>query len=530
MADYTQHYDIIRDAVGIEMPNHMDLLTDENLEKIAKYFVEEAHEDPDKLFDYIKSLKPEGNSDTETAVFDAESTRDTKTKKARRSNADQRMMNKVIIDESEALQGTNYGKSAYVMSLRSAILAWLNTTPAHMDISKSTKTDANGVAVTTVGVKQCAAGAIKGVVVAVPQYAMEEVQKYTKQEHGDPNDCDVERANQENQPYVVRMMSIAEFTDSFISSEVLGSVREADEIWCPTVIKKRLPKAKESTVTVFETLDDIEKNQKENDAVVAGKNAVYMQTAYRKVSGQAASMPYIRIKHTIRQRFQAPGNYIPARIYDEIEIKDSYSAEEAERLNRLYIRRLEKQKYKGAMLLNTLRDDDTTIVTSIDEATKTKTIIGSRFFTTNAAESVMRDPIAHWYNKDANGNPVMVSPVGEHLIRREFRTTQSGKETPYIVYKEMQAEQNATGTAYVPDFSEGGMFGKIGNACRKYGVTINVADLISFFKSQDVIRDKSGKRSGGSRKQSRPIGLEAFGFKRSTSSQAIQSALNAARG
>lgn len=182
------------------------------------------------------------------------------------------------------------------------------------------------------------------------------------------------------------------------------------------------------------------------------------------------------------------------------------------------------------MLLNTLRDDDTTIVTSIDEATKTKTIIGSRFFTTNAAESVMRDPIAHWYNKDANGNPVMVSPVGEHLIRREFRTTQSGKETPYIVYKEMQAEQNATGTAYVPDFSEGGMFGKIGNACRKYGVTINVADLISFFKSQDVIRDKSGKRSGGSRKQSRPIGLEAFGFKRSTSSQAIQSALNAARG
>ena len=186
MADYTQHYEMIRDAVGIERPQYLDLLTDENLEKIAKYFVEEVHEDPEKLFEYVKALATEGSNDVEPAIFDAESTKGTK--KTRRSNPEQRIMNKVIIDESEALQGTNYGKSAYVMSLRSAILAWLTTTPEHMDISKSTKTDANGVAVTTVGVKQCAAGAIKGVVVTVPQYAMEEVQKDTKQEHGDPND------------------------------------------------------------------------------------------------------------------------------------------------------------------------------------------------------------------------------------------------------------------------------------------------------------------------------------------------------
>ena len=42
MADYTQHYEMIRDAVGIERPQYLDLLTDESYQQELAHAIAEG--------------------------------------------------------------------------------------------------------------------------------------------------------------------------------------------------------------------------------------------------------------------------------------------------------------------------------------------------------------------------------------------------------------------------------------------------------------------------------------------------------
>lgn len=533
MADnsYTENREIIRALIEMSFPEHLDFLTqDEVLEKIVNYYLNESNFDADAVDNYIRGLLPNDGQDS-SGVFNPdeadEQPIDKKPKRTRGKSA-KHTLNKIIAEEARQLQATNWGQCATIISKRAAIVGYLVPTPEHFDIGKTTSVDkASGRAVTTVGLRYVAAGAVKGIIVAAPSYALEEVRKCSLDPSADPDSCDVARANQENQPYVVELQAADYFTNTFLTSESAGSIREDEHIWQPTVINRYMPASRETVVTVYDTLADVEEKAKANDDIIAGKNAVFAQSVYRKEAGSSIQTPYVRMKHSLRTQLKAPGNYVAARTYDTIEIRDSYPPEEAEQLNQLYLSRLLRTKYKGTMVLETLSDDDTTLTISIDPDTNKKTIAGSRFFTTNPAESIMTKPIPHWFNKDSQGKPELVDPIGKQLIKRAFRLTKAGDPSPYIVYKNMSETQNAEGTAYVPDFSPNGEYAKIGDACRSYGVTLEVSELLKFFHAQHVIRDKSSPTNRSTTRTQRPIGVAAFGLNRTRSSSAIRAAAEA---
>lgn len=519
------------------------LMKQENLETIADLVVQFLNDDPDRVENEMRRIVAEATGKSVpgaadgTDVFGAGA----ETKKATRRNVGTKVDHapeyekyRVIRNAANSLQASNYGAVAQIVSVRGATIGYVTPTPDHLDFVKSTKVDkTTGKVETTFAVKSCAPGAIKAYVLALPMFAMEEVNKFATDVNADPSVCDVARAQTEGQPFGIQFMTPERFNETFLSLQCAGSIAEAPQLFAPYVHRKMIPSTKTSTYTAYNNLADVEAGVAANEDIVAGKNAIYLKVSYRQDNN--VPVPYVRSLHTLRNRLQAPGNFIPASIYETITLRDSYSHEEAKELNNIYFSRYNTAKFKSNVaILDTISDADKSVTIGVDESNQ-KSIIATRFFATNPSESLMTQAIPHWYDKKANGDAVTIVPAGKELIKKVRVVGKAGangapgKVSYKIAYKEMQATQNAEGTAYVPNFSDVNdpMFGKIAQACKAYGVTLNVEDLVKFLKDSSVLRGpkKTGGKSASKKRVPKPVGLAALGFARSKNSTALAEAI-----
>lgn len=497
-----------------------------NYEKIEALFKGKGN-DPSLLGEDINEMlaaKNGGAGADQTDAFGGDGTDAKPAKKTRTPNPIRQMQkasSKLIVSGAKQLRNTNFGACAIVVSQRAAVVAYLNATPEHLDIAKKTTTNDASVATTRFGVKSFAPGAVKGMAVAVPVYAIEEVRKYATCD--DPDACNPARANEESQPYAVELMSTAHFTETFLSLEAAGSVREADELWAPCVKKAYHHASKSYNIKAYPTVEEVNKTDG-NDDIVAGKNAIYISIAYRKQDGKNVTVS--RAKHTLRSKLQAPGNCISAKEYTYIDLKAVYDAAEAAELTSLYFGRYNTLKYKGTSLLATIADDDSDIIITVDPTTGNKTIAKTNFFATNANESALNQDIDHWFDRTADGDFVKFSPIGKQLVKRVGYIVKSkGTASSKVDFKELQVEQDATGTAYTLDFD--GRYKKIGDACKAYHVSIDAAELIRWFKENGVLRGEGTGTGRARSKAVKPMGINAFGFARTRNSDALKSALEA---
>lgn len=481
--------------------------------------------------DYIKTLN--GETSDEDPVFGGggvpedmvAKSRSKKDETGKKRNATRSRITDVITGRATDMAKTPYGDCARVISRNAALVAYLTPTPEHFDISKSSVKSKEDY-VTRFNLKYVGPGPVKGYVVALPANAFEEVNKVVRNNE-DPNTCDVARAQDPNQPYILNFYSPSYFHEVFINQVCAGSIKEAEELWTPYVSKRYVPSEKRYNIATFKNPKDATEGVDDNVIVAGTKNSLVVQVYYSKANG--SDIPYSKAKHALRSKLQTPGNYIPARKYETIEIKDTYSTEEVKTLNETYFSRYSTAKFKGKALLNTLDPLSSNVTLSFDPDNNSQKISASKFFTTLANESVMKEPVDHWFNKDSEGNPMKVKAIGQGLVKRVLRENKNKTgSTAYLVYKDMQTQQNPDGTAYVPDFSEKGEFSKIGAACKKYGVKLEPKDLIAFFTEANVLRGKSSSGKKGKSVSTKPFGANVFGLLISNKNRLINDAIREA--
>lgn len=521
----------VSELIGMVGEDKELLLKPENLQRIVDVVMAQ----PESLEEHeavIEAITKEQGDPKQTKSFNEDGFgADGKTPKGKgkgkgKGRSSMTGVSKVIADNAENLLATNYGACASFISSHGAVCGYLTPTPEHFDIAKLSKSLKDGGLATTFVTKFVAPGPVRGFCTALPSKAAEEVRKIASLDIS-PDECDVEAGTDLNQSYFLENMNPERFTNSFINSEAAGSIREADEIFTPCVTRRYSAGTKSYTIKAYDSLADVDAKVKADENILGGKNAIVATVSYKKTDG-GAKVPVVRVKHTLRPRFQAPGNYVPARVYETITMKDQYTAEEAKNLNKIYFDRFKTAKYKSVPVLDTLQAGQTEVVVGFDSS-NTKEIQSTRFFTTDANASAFKGKVEHWVEREANGELKQVNLIGKELIKRYAVANKSDptKSTIKIAYKDLQTAQNAEGTAYTLDTLKGC---NVLKALDAFKVPYTASDFIKFFKDNSILRDKknpSGNTSSAP-KVGKPVGIRTFGFSITNKSKALQAALSSA--
>lgn len=148
-----------------------------------------------------------------------------------------------------------------------------------------------------------------------------------------------------------------------------------------------------------------------------------------KAVSQQGTGSLVVVKALGRNKIITPKNYIARKRYATLDLKTSYTADEAEQLNKLYLSKFTKTNKQNRCVIEAL-DDNTSKFFDVklpDQNNPTSRIMASAFFPTDPSSNwFTNNKVYHWYNKDAQGNPVAV-PLNEiKLVKKEIANPETG--------------------------------------------------------------------------------------------------------
>lgn len=269
----------------------------------------------------------------------------------------------------------------------------------------------------------------------------------------------------------------------FLQNDCAGYLHEDDAIFTEYRDRKN---------RIYKTPADIEKGN-----LPTSGSFVYLKymTAKSKMNREAR---VYTIKHSIRAKILAPGNYIAMKRWQTEVIKSQYSTQEARTMIEAHLDRFTKshQTKDGVTtqpIVSRLTTQAKVLVTAKDNA-----IESSRFFSTNAGESWVNmksedgknNGVDHWFDKTVENNtvvPVKVARASVALVKKE----KGGKDNNrYIAQSDALRLADASSGVYKFDATT---FPKITKALK------NHADD-TFNAIQETLKSNRGNNSNRAKK------------------------------
>ncbi len=362
-----------------------------------------------------------------TAAKDPEKEERKKNEEARRSQI------AAEIGKSAVQLNSALGKMLQQMSQSARICGYVVKNGPKTDfVAKSIKDKATQAVHYDIRLRQSPPSSVIGVIIKYPARLLDALNKGEELKFED-------LANATQSAATVLQIEDKDAMPAILTSRAAGYMVEADEIFQPYYTKS----------VHVSSLSDI--NVKK--ANIPSRSCLFTEIATVNRKGTADTV--LRMKHSFRSRLQAPGNYIALKEVDTVPMKMSYSADEAEQMNDLYLSRftVPRAGKNNEIVMNAVTDDTRKVITVKDAEAGSNgipVIVSTAYFPTNAGVNWSKDPklaVADWYRKNPDGTPVMLNLDEIRLVKKERYQNSKGNLMTRVVNRELR-DTNASADSY----------------------------------------------------------------------------------
>lgn len=337
----------------------------------------------------------------------------------------------LITSKSEKLAGSPRAQARAIMLKASRVCGYTVHNDAKIDFATSKVKDTQFVDLV---LKQSAPSAVNGFVVTYPQAPKAFIADDRSASVNGDLQKDVESLVNSQGATVVEIIT-KENMSNFMANYTGDYITESQDIFVPFIKKTR------NGVVVYSDYENPELYVK-----TGGKVGI---RRYAQISGLSEEKFVVRTSHSMRPRYIAPGNYIPERRFDTFcPVGRSYTAEEAVELNKLYFGKFfvvpKKNGQVGTKKYESFSTTSRKLLKYIDN------LPTSEFFGDNAQATWADVKVPHWYNKNADGSPVMLTGKDILLVAKEFKKKADNtiSERASLISRSLSAENAADTGAY----------------------------------------------------------------------------------
>lgn len=300
------------------------------------------------------------------------------------------------------------------MSARARIAAYVTNTDSKFEITSKKNSSKTAYDLTVVNK---APSAIKAVVITLPA-TLDTLKNQVEAGEDTPEileQLQIIAATKEETPAIAVIVKPWEEFAKFLQNDCAGFLHEDDSIFVTYTAKNK---------KIYRNPADIE----QKDGMPASGSYVYL-----KYTTNANAARTYSIKHSIRAKILAPGNYISIKRWKTEAMLTSYSDEDAAVRIRAHLKRFvntkkDKEGNVTPAIINQLSPEANMLVKlSGGNIQGTAFFPSSQFTGTAWISSAAAKGVAHWYNKDSEGRAAVVLPSQIALVSKVEQTTASGK-------------------------------------------------------------------------------------------------------
>ena len=322
-------------------------------------------------------------------------------------------------------------KRAY--SQRARIAAYVVNTDSKFEItSKKVNNEYN------IGVVNRAPSSIKAVIITVPAVLASLKQRFDDGDTSDNLITQIENvaATKEETPAIsVIVKPWSEFA-RFLQNDCAGYLHEDDSIFVEYIGKNG---------KVYRNPADIDKGN-----LPSSGSFVYLKFTTSSNAARTYS-----IKHSIRAKILAPGNYIAMKRWQTAQLMSSYSENDANELIAAHLGRFcveRTSKSNGTTVTVPRVIHNLTAEANKLFTIKNNTIASTAFFPVGNADAWIKSEaakaVAHWYLKDAKGSAKAVAPADIALVKKPRHTNNNSGKVTYPAKSDVLKLAGASDAVY----------------------------------------------------------------------------------